>query len=235
MLSNKILDWISTLPLLSRGAESELRLGELYNTRIVFKFRRPKNYMDPSLDRLLRRKRTFKEAKIIVEARKYGVRSPAVLLFMPELFLIGLEYIDGITLKEYLVREGDKAVPLAAEAGRMIGILHKHCISHGDPTTSNLILSSRDGYLYLIDYGLADYTCSIEDLAVDLHLFRRAVRSTHPQYEDTLYSHFLQGYRSILGARSKDIEGRAQLIELRGRYVEERRTVWQRHEDYGSH
>ncbi|WP_062662782.1 hypothetical protein [Aeropyrum camini] len=40
----------------------------------------------------------------------------------------------------------------------------------------------------MIDYGLAEFSSSVEDRAVDLHLFRRAVESTHAPLAGELYS-----------------------------------------------
>ncbi len=217
---------VGNLPLLSRGAESELRVGYYSGIRAVFKFRRRKSYMDPELDILLRRRRTLKEAKILIQARNGGVRAPRVLAVLPSLHLIIMEYISGTRMKDALEQGSVEPCRTAREAGELIGRLHAMGIVHGDPTTSNFILSTN-GDLYIIDFGLSDYTSDIEDLAVDLHLFRRASTSSHPLYADTLIKCLLEGYRRVLGRRVDKVIERAEEISLRGRYVEERRkSVW---------
>lgn len=218
----RLLDYVSSQRLLSRGAESEIRMGMFLGMKAVFKLRVRKPYMHPALDRRLRRQRTLREAKVIARARQAGVPAPGLLLVLPSIYLIVMEYVEGRLLKDELEEKGE---PLAREAGRILGLLHKAGIVHGDPTTSNYIVSRKG--LVLIDYGLSQFSDSIEDRAVDLHLFRRAVEATHPSLASTSWGAFLEGYRSILGAEAEQVIGRAEEIALRGRWVEERRrTVW---------
>ncbi len=223
---DNILNWLENLPLISRGAESELRLGRIGGIPTVFKFRRRKPYMDPALDVRLRRSRTVKEARILVRAWKSGVSVPRLLLFLPEVYLIGIEFLDGIKLKDYINENGcvEGVFSLVTDAGKIIGALHDSGISHGDPTTSNFIYLKNK--LYIIDFGLSEITNNIEDLAVDLHLFNRAVLSSHPKCPAELYKAFIRGYREKRREKGEPVIERANLIELRGRYVEERRTVW---------
>lgn len=220
------LEWILSLPLLKRGAESEIRLGEFAGIRAVFKLRVKKKYMDEALAEELVEKRTRKEAKIIAYARRKGVPAPALLAVFPTLGLLVLEYIEGYKLKDYLDIDLEKAKNYMIEAGAILGRLHAIGIAHGDPTTSNLIVS-REGSLRIIDFGLSEFTEDIEDLAVDIHLFKRALESTHAPYANILIDNFEKGYRSVMGERSNDILARAEEIRKRGRYVEERRrTIW---------
>ena len=218
--------YVETLPVIARGAESELRLGIYMGARAVFKYRRRKRYMDPALDARLRRARTLREARILATARRSGARVPRILAVFPSLYLIVMEYIEGPRLKE-VIEHGDSDVcPLAVEAGILVGRLHSAGIAHGDPTTSNMILASNG--LYLIDFGLAEFTSNIEDLAVDIHLFRRASEATHAGVADEMFKCFTTGYMRAMGPKAEAVLKRADEIRLRGRYVaERRRSVWQ--------
>ncbi len=221
--ARRLLKGLEHLPLIARGAESEIRVGEFLGLKAVFKVRTPKPYMDPVLDRLLRRRRTLREAKVIAVARQGGVSAPRLYLVLPRHGLIVMEYVEGRLLKDAI--SGDEARGLAEEAGRQVGLLHSLGIVHGDPTTSNFIVASRG--LVLIDYGLSDFSSSVEDRAVDVHLFRRSVEATHPSLAQLLLDGFLDGYRRVMGDKAKEVISRAAEIALRGRYVEERRkTVW---------
>ncbi len=228
---NNIINLISNklqhLKLLSRGAESELYLGEFFSYPAVFKLRRQKIYMDPVLDSKLRRIRIQKEARIIRHLYDSGVRVPKIYAFFPALFLIVIEYIRGERLKEYIENNSNsfpKILEKVKEAGRQLGLIHKNGIVHGDVTTSNFIVS--DNNIYVIDFGLSEYSTLEEDRAVDLHLFKRAIYSTHADKAESLYSAFLEGYREQFRENAEKIIAKAEEISLRGRYVEERRTVW---------
>lgn len=225
-LAEGILEYIRRYELLSRGAESELYLGSFLGQRAVFKLRRRKKYMDPMLDRKIRRTRTFKEARIILQAYKGGVATPRLFGFYPSLYLLVLEYIPGKRMKDVIEESSDLELItlLSRNAGYQLGQVHSSGIVHGDTTTSNFILY-RD-QLYVIDFGLSDFSKNVEDRAVDLHLFRRSIESTHAKYSDIMYSSFLEGYRENMGSIAEEIIEKAEEIRLRGRYIEERRTVW---------
>ncbi len=222
---SQFLEFVSSLDLLARGAESELRKGHYYGVPAVYKLRRRKEYMDPSLDSDLRRARTLKEAKVLSVASRANIPVPLLLAVYPSIGLLVMQYIEGERLKEALDRGVSGHCDLARRAGAILGMLHEHGISHGDPTTSNYIITDS-GDLYIIDFGLADFTSEIEDLAVDIHLFRRAVSSSHARLAEDLARCFIEGYSSVRGEKARPVIERAEEIMLRGRYVEERRTVW---------
>ncbi len=216
--------WARSMRLVKQGAESYVLEGEFLGHRVIFKLRLPKPYMDPALDSALRLQRTIKEAKVMTVARESGVKVPRVLAVYPSLGLVVMELIEGPTLKDYIGR-GEGWRELVIEAGRQIGGLHRAGVVHGDPTTSNLIVRGSD--VYLIDFGLAEFSRSIEDRAVDLHLLREAVTSTHPLLSDEVFRLFMEGYESVVGyEEAAAVLNRVRSVEMRGRYVAARRTVW---------
>ena len=224
--AERLVEWVRSLELVKRGAESEIRVGHFMGLEAVFKLRVPKPYMDPQLDLDLRSFRTRREAKAMAAAIRGGVRAPRVYAVFPSAGLIVMERIKGPLLKEYLHR-GRGYGSLLREAGSMLARLHMAGLVHGDPTTSNYIVA-ESGELYLIDYGLSSFSTSVEDRAVDIHLFRRALESTHATIAQEAFSEFLDGYKRIMGEEAGKVEERAEEIRLRGRYVEKRRTVWGR-------
>ncbi len=223
----RLVEDLSRLPLLKRGAESEIRLGSFLGLPAVFKVRVRKPYMHPRLATRLASQRTRREAKVIAAALEAGVNAPLLLAVLPSAGVLVMEYVEGPLLKELLAGAArGEAVKLAREAGVILGRLHAAGIVHGDPTTSNFIASPRG--LVLIDYGLAEFSEHVEERAVDLHLFRRAVEATHASLAGSLYEALLEGYREVMGGEAEKVISRAEEIKLRGRYVEERRrSVWQ--------
>lgn len=105
-----------------------------------------------------------------------------------ENYLIYMEYIEGCSVREYLVTpEGqtDAAqTKVAQEIGRALGLMHNIDVVHGDLTTSNLLMRNETGgSVVLIDFGLSYVSQLIEDKAVDLYVLERAFSSTHPNTE----------------------------------------------------
>jgi TP53 regulating kinase-like protein len=218
----RVVEWARSQRLIKRGAESEIRLASFMGLPAILKLRVKKPYMHPALAERLVRIRTRREAKVMAEARSAGVSAPLLYAVFPSAGLIVMEYVEGPLLKDYIGREG--WLELFAAAGEELGKLHRAGIVHGDPTTSNYIV--RGGSVVLIDYGLASFTEDLEERAVDLHLFRRAVEATHASVASEAYKAFLEGYRSVMGGEAERVEKRAREIALRGRYVEARRSVW---------
>ncbi|MEB3774694.1 MAG: Kae1-associated kinase Bud32 [Desulfurococcales archaeon] len=218
-----LIAWIQGLPLLGRGAESEIRRGVWMGIEAVFKLRIPHAYMHPRLDQSLREARTRREARLLSKASSIGANVPRLLSVFPSIGLIVMEYIDGVVLRD-AITQGVYEEGHIEEAGYILGLLHRSGIAHGDPTTSNYIV--KGGSVYLIDFGLSDQATGVEDLAVDIHLFTRAVESTHARLANELVEAFKRGYLKAAGAMGMKVVERAGKIRLRGRYVEERRTVW---------
>jgi TP53 regulating kinase-like protein len=101
--------------------------------------------------------------------------------------------------------------------GQIVAKIHQSDHTHGDLTTSNIILTPQN-QLFLIDFGLTQSTISTEDKAVDLHLFKRMVISSHGNRFDLIFNSFLEGYRMILGSNAEMYINQIEKIEMRGRY-----------------
>jgi len=131
-----------------------------------------------------------------------------------------MEYIEGERLKELLERVSmEERLKICREVGRLIGRLHEGGIVHGDLTTSNMIM--RNGKIYFIDFGLAEFDDTLEAQGVDLHLLKRAMESTHYKWFEEGFKEVLNGYEEVRGREKRvEIEEKIREIELRGRYRE---------------
>ncbi len=187
------------------GAEAVLSVEERDGQRLVIKERQAKRYRHPALDGELRRSRTRREAKLLAKA---PVAAPRLLGTDRE-SRIEMEFIEGEQLKGLL----DEEPARAGKVGEGLAALHDAGIIHGDLTTSNLLL--RNGELLFIDFGLGFSSREDEDKAVDIHLFRQALESTHHRVADQAYAAFLEGYRS--SERAASVLERLAAVERRGR------------------
>lgn len=195
--------------LLRIGAEAQVTARRWHGMPVVVKERVPKGYRHPALDREIRARRTRHEARMLREARSAGVRTPYVLDIDLERSAIVMEMLDAPTIRDILF-EGD--APGAVEAfGSALGRLHRYGMTHGDPTTSNVIVA--EGGLGLIDLSLGDVNADIEAMAVDLRLARETLESTHPGVD---FDRFLAGYAGATDAGP--VMERLMDLDSRGRY-----------------
>jgi len=185
-----------------RGAEATVRIEEN-----VTKTREAKSYRHADLDERIRRERTKKEMKLMKEARKHGASVPGVE--KADENILELEKIDGEQLREVLENNIDAMEQLGWNTAR----LHNGGIIHGDLTTRNAILAED---LYLIDFGLAERSEKIEDMAVDIHLLKQVLESSHPEVSEKAWKSFLEGYESC--DKYEQVLERLEEVEKRGRY-----------------
>ena len=197
------------MEIVKRGAEAIIyRDGD----RII-KVRVKKSYRHPELDVRIRLQRTRREARLIQKVREIGIRAPKVHEVDEKEYRIVMEYIDGITLKNYLKERKDRE--MMRRVGRIVGEMHRSGIVHGDITTSNFIV--KDGEIYVIDFGLGEVSRSLEDRAVDLVCFKKSYFATHSDFEEGWKS-FLEGYREVVSDADEVFE-RMEEVERRARYL----------------
>lgn len=186
-----------------RGAEA---LIEITDSQVV-KTREQKKYRHPELDEKIRKERTSSEAQIMKKARTHGVNVPEII--DSEDSIIEMEKIEGRPLKEVIEEEPEKMEAL----GENVALLHDTNIIHGDLTTSNVIVNDS---LCIIDFGLSFHSDRAEDRAVDIHLLKQVLNSSHPEVAEDAWKHFLDGYRNH-GEAEKVLE-QLKEVEKRGRY-----------------
>ena len=209
--------------LIHKGAEASLYYGSWFGKEAIFKKRIPKGYRIEQIDQILCYNRTLNEAKALIRVKNYSVLVPPVYEIDAKNSTIVMKYIKGEKLKDVLFSLiTDKKVQYLKEVGKNIAYLHKNGHIHGDITTSNIILTPAQE-LFIIDFGLHDYSDSIEDKSTDLHLFKRVLISSHGSDFTICFDAFLEGYREGYGLEKNDecrsILKNMAIIETRGRYV----------------
>ncbi|MEM0089746.1 MAG: Kae1-associated kinase Bud32 [Nitrososphaerota archaeon] len=202
------------------GAEATIYALNWNGMELIAKRRVPKSYRHPLLDKEIRMQRTVSEARIISEAKKYGVACPVIILVDLEDATIYMQRIRGIEARDIIGNLNQEDLSkLARRVGVLTGMLHNGGIAHGDLTLSNVIVDEQMNP-YLVDFGLATFTKDIEEFAVDIHLLDRSLQSTHYNVKDGFMQCFLEGYRTVMGDMLNDVLKKVKDIESRGRYVE---------------
>jgi Kae1-associated kinase Bud32 len=206
-----------------KGAEASLIYGHWFGKEVIFKQRIPKGYRIEQIDEKLRDTRTRNEAKALIRVKKYGVNVPQVYEIDTKSSTIVMKFIKGKKLKEALNSLSDiKKARYLKELGKNIAILHTNGHIHGDITTSNVIITDSEE-IFIIDFGLHDYSDYIEDKSTDLHLFKRVLISSHGNDFNLCFDAFLDGYREGYGTdlirECQNIIKNVTIIETRGRYV----------------
>jgi len=210
--------------LIKKGAEANLYLEEWHGRKVIIKRRNPKKYRVQLLDEQIRTYRTVHEPQLMHEAKKAGVSTPTIFMINLVDKSIIMEYIKGKQVKQVLNQlPNEERIKLCRRIGHFIGRLHKNGIIHGDLTTSNMILTPN-GKIFFVDFGLGEFSRELEARGVDLHLMKRAFQSTHYMYAEESFNAVLDGYAEVVGRdETEKVLEKIREIELRGRYVAERR------------
>jgi len=202
--------------IVEKGAEANLYKDKWLDYHVFVKERVPKSYRISEIDLRLRKERTKKEAKLLGEAKKCGVKTPLIYDINKYKNYLILEEIQGIPIKN--VFEG-ASVQRVKDISRMIGYhiakLHNCGIIHGDLTTSNLIL--KDNGIVFIDFGLGKNSDLVEDKGVDLLVFKKAISGIHYKIADISFREILKGY--AIADDYKEVVEKIDEIEGRGRYT----------------
>jgi Kae1-associated kinase Bud32 len=199
-----------------RGAEAEIRRGVWKGRKVMVKSRVVKGYRHPELDSSLRASRTRNEARLMQEARRCGVPTPVIYDIDVQEAEMVLEEIDGERVKDALLKADDEeADRICEEIGRLVALMHRSGMTHGDLTTSNMIL--RDGKIWFIDFSLGGRNAELEDMGVDLHLLKEAFQSAHSERAHKF--EVVQRSYSEHYAEAKKVVAKIKDIEERGRYT----------------
>lgn len=198
------------------GAEADIFGSEYLGRPSVVKIRSPKRYRNAELDKRIRTARIKSEARLIKDARKAGVRTPVIYDVDLTECSLTMEFIPGKKVKDVLAEKPSEADKVCAEIGRIVAVMHDACISHGDLTTSNMIMT-QTGEICLIDFSMGCAPAELEDIGVDMRLLERAFSSAHPGMEKQ-YAVLLDSYCKTK-KNSKAVMDKVQEIKDRGRYT----------------
>ena len=210
---------MKALKTLTIGAEAVVYADE--STKAVVKERQPKKYRIKELDDRLRLHRMRREAKVIEALQQLGIHVPKLIKADEKTATITMQLIGGNKVRDIL--SNDNRISICSEIGKSVGMMHKNNIVHGDLTTSNIILGgSGDGgsekKIYFIDFGLSLFSSKEEDKAVDLHLFRQALNSSHHEIAGKCFAAAIAAYKEANSNGWEAVLKRLEKVEGRGRY-----------------
>lgn len=198
------------------GAEATIAKIVFLGRDAVIKKRIVKGYRHPDLDKHLRSIRTRTEAKMIHNARNVGIRSPVIYDIDLEEGIITMEYIEGESVKLALDKNPEIADKICTSIGETVAILHRNGISHGDLTTSNIILT-KNYELCLIDFSLSTEKADLESMGVDIHLIERSLTSAHSDIKNA-FAFVISAYKNNMPDAQKVLK-RVEDIKSRARYT----------------
>lgn len=191
-----------------RGAEAVVTEISWAGKSAISKFRNPRGYRHPDLDEKLIRERLRNEARLLEKSAEADLPVPSLYSVNLNGTLI-MEKIEGPSLEEYLKSNND--LSKISDLGHLLSNIHASGIVHGDPTSSNFIVSSK---LYAIDFGLGSVDDSDEARATDIRVLLESLEGHHSDLNcrDTLLAAYSKWNNSA------PVLERLRVIELRGRY-----------------
>ena len=195
------------MKILSFGAEAQILLKD-ENT--LKKVRTVQEYRHPQLDKRIRKKRTKREFKVLNKLFNENINVPKVDNLNLDECSFEMQYIQGKCIIESMNFETLKL------AITQIAKIHKLEIVHGDLTPLNMLI--KDNQIYIIDFGLSEYSKDREERAVDLNVFFIFLKNDYPELfkcKDLL----LEIYRTEFNDDSQvdEIFTRLEEVEKRGR------------------
>lgn len=183
--------------MIARGAEASIERTK----DGIKKIREQKTYRHPDLDLSLRTSRTKREAKVLSH-----LTGLVPELLKTEETTLEMEYIDAPTVRKALTKENMQVI--GTQIGKHVKQMHERGVVHGDLTTSNMLYATDS--IVLIDFGLAQFSETLEDRAVDLHLLKQGLLTTHPHLD--VWDAVVEGYEP-----EEALLERLTAVEKRGR------------------
>lgn len=186
---------------LSKGAEAYIYVDK----DNLVKERKTKNYRISEIDSKIIKSRTKRESTALKKCNEHNIPTPKLIDFNSN--KITMSFIRGKTLSLY------KDEKYYKEAGLILAKLHTINLCHGDFTPNNLIVNSQNDEVYVIDFGLCEFSTYIEKKATDIRVMKDSLK------DDELFKQFLESYMSNYPEGDKVYE-RYIKNESRGRYKE---------------
>jgi len=166
------LTLLASARLVQQGAEARVYEAELHPGQplVILKHRFKKQYRHPTLDNTITKSRVAMEARALMRCLRSGVSVPGIRMVDPIDGIIGIERIDGPSVRavlgggadadeeensaeegisteteqprwdDYLVKHGTGPEAVMSLIGRELAKMHAVDIVHGDLTTSNMML-----------------------------------------------------------------------------------------------
>lgn len=103
-----------------------------------------------------------------------------------------------------------------SQVGRIIALVHKNGIVHGDLTTTNFLINLEENKIVPIDFGLACFSTSSEDRAVDLYVLERSLLTSRPDMPQNL-DLILDFYLDEMSKEGTSVLSKLDEVRSRGR------------------
>ncbi len=197
------------MEMIFRGAEAVVEIIEWQDSSAISKVRNKRSYRHPDLEKRLVTERLRSESRVIERLLSEGILVPALYEVNIEKSQIIMEFIDGITLEKGL--RTDKFHEYLVSSAKILSQIHSSGVVHGDPTTSNFMISDD---IYAIDFGLSTFNDDAESRASDLRVFLESLEAHHSEISGREI--FLEAYSEW--ESSKEVLEALEVLELRGRY-----------------
>ena len=207
--------------LLAQGAECRLWTGFALNRRLVRKERFVKEYRNASLDERLTKERTRAEVRALIRLKE---RSPTLGPLVPTIYFVSDreivmdQLVAAQTVSQFSRQHSFQECGWLYELlGTTIALVHQVGIIHGDLTTTNFMLTGNQLALIPIDFGLASFSESDEDRAVDLYVLERSLLINDIEHYAGL-TQILDAYCAQMGSeRGSQVMGKLEDVRQRGR------------------
>ncbi len=213
---------------LHEGAEAIVTEGFWLGKPAIKKFRRVRKWRHPELDYRLTKSRLIAESRTLLKLQHFAFPCPSIYHLNLKKGIMYMEKIKGITLVQTLqsqIPKNDSDL-IFTKLGKILRELHLCGITHGDLTTTNIIISGDE--VILIDFGLSQSTFEVESFGLDFHVLYECLQATHPNYPEAMqkiiesYLNFNQEFRNEseggIIPPSKDVISRFEQIKSRVRY-----------------
>ena len=197
------------MEMIFRGAEAVVEKIEWQGSSAISKVRNKRSYRHPDLEKRLVTERLRSESRVIERLLSEGISVPALYEVNIEKSQIIMELIDGITLEKGL--RTDKFHDYLVSSAKVLSQIHSSGVVHGDPTTSNFMISEK---IYAIDFGLSTFNDDAESRASDIRVFLESLEAHHSEISGREI--FIEAYSAW--ESSKEVLEALEVLELRGRY-----------------
>jgi len=192
---------------LHEGAEAIVTSGFWFGRPAVKKFRRARTWRHPELDSRLTKSRLTSEARTLLKLQQLDFPCPSIYHLNLNNGTLYMERIEGTPLVKNLNSEItlELSEKIFLELGTVLRQLHLCGITHGDLTTTNILLSPDDK-IVLIDYGLSQSTFEVESYGLDFHVLYECLQATHPNFPNAMQQ-ILESYINYNDSKSEEFAG----------------------------
>ena len=171
---------------LNEGAEAIVTSGYWLGKPAIKKFRRPRKWRHPELDSRLTKSRLTSEVRTLLKLQQLDFPTPSIFNLDLKNGIMFMEKVEGETLVIKLKNELSliDSKEIFSKLGALLRRLHLCGTTHGDLTTTNIILN--EDRLVLIDYGLSQSTFEVESYGLDFHVLYECLQATHPNFPEAM-------------------------------------------------